>query len=190
MDWNVVVVALETEVRRKRAPEGLLLNAWAEYAHLLDQAEPGHPVRLKKEWATVLASAAWVWLHSTDQYPTRNHTRLTCKWCKRDSNILIEITSRAVAPMGQVAASPFGTRVMLDNGFVILPTNHQPRATTRAEQISMSLTQQMWPQGTLPIPTRDAVFVIHGTPCSASCIPGVCIRSKYQGPYQASWNEQ
>ena len=127
MDWNVFVVAMEIEVRRKRAPEGFLLNAWAQYAHLLDQAEPGHLVRLKKEWATVLASAAWVWLQSTDQYPIRNQTRLTCKWCKRDSKIRIEIISRAVTPIGQVVVGPFGTRVMLDIGVVGLLTIHQPQ---------------------------------------------------------------
>ena len=82
MDWNNFVVALEIEVREGRAPQGLLLNAWAQYPHLPDQAEPGHPVRLKKEWAKVLASVAWVWLHSTDQHPKLNLTRL--KWCKQD----------------------------------------------------------------------------------------------------------
>ena len=49
LDWNVYVVALEIEVRRKNTPGIHLLNVWAEFADLLQQPEPGHPIRLKKK---------------------------------------------------------------------------------------------------------------------------------------------
>ena len=124
----------------------------------LQQPEPGHPIRLKKEWATIIASVTWVWLYSTDQYPIRNQTRVSCKWCKQVFTVLIEITSRAVTPMGQIISDRYGTRVRLDNGFVALPTNRQPPAATIAEQINPPFIDQMCPRGSLPIQTRDAVF--------------------------------
>ena len=58
MDWNIYFVALEIEVREGRAPMVLLLRGLEIYDHIFDQPEPGHPVRLNKEWATRLASAA------------------------------------------------------------------------------------------------------------------------------------
>ena len=111
------------------SPTGLEV---ADLSDLLQQPEPGQPIRLTTEWAKIIASVFWVWLYSTDQYPTRNQTRVSCKWCKQNSTVLIEITSRAVTPMGQLIAGPYGSRVRLDNGFVGLPINSQPPATTIA----------------------------------------------------------
>ena len=66
LDWNVYVVALEIEVRTKHAPEIHLINAWADFSDLLQQQEPGQPIRLTKEWARIIASVTSVWLSSTD----------------------------------------------------------------------------------------------------------------------------
>ena len=59
MDWNIYLVALEIDVRQGRAPMNRVLNGWAQYAYLLEQPEPGHPMRMKKKWAKLLSSAAW-----------------------------------------------------------------------------------------------------------------------------------
>ena len=174
LDWNVYVVALEIEVRRTNAPEIHLINAWSDFSDLLQQPEPGQPIRLTHEWAKQIASVTWVWLYSTDQYPIRNQTRVSCKWCKQNSIVLIEITSRAVTPMGQLIAGPYGTRVRLDNGFVGLPANSQLPATTIAEQINPSLIDQMCPRGSLPIQTRDAVFgILHTRSVYSDSVPRI-----------------
>ena len=84
----------------------------------------------------------------------------------------IEITSRAVTPMGQLIAGPYGTIVRLDNGFGGFPTSSQPPATTIAEQINPSLIDQMCPRGSLPIQTRDDVFgILHTRSVYSDTVP-------------------
>ena len=56
LDWSVYVVALEIQVRRNNAPEIHLINAWSDFSDLLQQPEPGQPIRLTKEWARIIAS--------------------------------------------------------------------------------------------------------------------------------------
>ena len=135
---------------------------------MLEQPEPIQQRRFTKEWATVLASVSWEWLYADNQLPSRNQTRIACKWCKEGSTISLRIMARAVTPMGHLAAGPYGTWVKLDNGFLRVPTIHHADGRRPAQQIREELSLS------LQIQTRDTNFgIIHSRSVYSEQVPRV-----------------
>ena len=68
-----------------------------------------HTTRLKNEWAKVLASVAWVWLHAAVPDPLENRTRATCKLCKRFSSIVINLSTTISFTCANLSLDCMGT---------------------------------------------------------------------------------
>ena len=103
-----------------------------------------------------MSSFVLIWLHASVPNPACNKTRLTCRWCKRFSYIVINVITTDFTQMCQLVAGPFGNRVLLDNGFVGFPVNRPDSPRTLAENDRRERARQMWPEGSLAIQTRDA----------------------------------